>query len=108
MCVNIILYTQSCAEVLFLSIDRCVLLREHAREAGCQDDGFMDGLVCTNRCEYRATCTIKKAKLLFSAEISDVILKNEDETICGLICSTDILTGFKDDEYIIGGQERKI
>ncbi len=87
-----------------MNIDRCEL----ANKKGCRDTSYLEGLICTNRCEFRNSCEIKRIPLLIQAQTSTVLIKNEDEIIRKIICCSDILTDSIMDEYIIGGQERKI
>ncbi len=38
--------------------------RIRARIRGCQDTTFLEGVLCTNACEFRDSCKIKRKPLL--------------------------------------------
>lgn len=86
-------------------MERCLLLAE---DRGCKDPSYMEGFICTNRCPFRHECNINRIPLLIQAEASDFIFEHDHQHIRGIVCSLDILTKQTPDEYIIGGQKRKL
>lgn len=77
------------------SVDRRAL----AKLRGCQDTTLLDGAACTNRCDLRKDCKIRRIKFLIQARNNKVRFEGTDR-MDGVIVTVYTLEGTQIDEYI--------
>lgn len=66
---------------------------------GCQDTTLLDGAACTNRCDHRKDCKIRRIKFLIQARNNQAKFEGTDR-IEGVVVSVYTLISSQADEYI--------